>query len=147
MHFVVNRTDFAAVIVIVRDDKAKKNQGRKGPFMRWEVKDDQIRIDGNEASATIPATVHEAGVLFLKVTLFRKLLKTLTNEMLKIQVTAEGLVMENIRLSKESSDMLLYNDPDQAPRLHPSVGQQPSESEPPNQGPRQLLLWDEADQD
>jgi hypothetical protein len=60
MFFVVNKTEFQGVISIVRDDRTKMSQGASGPFMRLEAIDSQLRLDGNEVSATFPATVYEA---------------------------------------------------------------------------------------
>jgi len=122
MFFVIDKPRFQRVITIVRDDRTKTSQGLAGPFMRLEVKDDYLKLDGLEVSAKIPATVYEPGVLFLKATLFRRLLRSIKGQkFLTIQVMADGLLMDNIRLPFDPNDMLLYADPDQAPQQHPSM--------------------------
>lgn len=151
MLFVINKSEFQGAISIVRDDRKKKIQGRAGPFMRLEAKDNHVTLDGNEVSATISATVYEPGVLFLRVTVFRRLLTTFTNQkFVTIQVMADGLLIENVTLSLEEQDMLLYVNPDQAPRFHPSVRLLPEVPKPipkPKPKPmfRQLSLWDQTD--
>lgn len=145
MLFVINKREFQFAISFARDDRTKKSRGLAGPFLRLEAKDDSVTLDGLEASATIPATVYEPGVLFLKVTILRRLLQTIMGEQfLTIQVMADGLLLDRIRLPLEENEMLLYADPDQAPLLHPSVSMQ--ESKPKTESKdRQLWLWNETE--
>ena len=132
-------------ISIVRDDRKKKNQGLAGPFMRIEAGDDVVRLNGVSAEATVPATVYEPGVLFLKVTAFRRLLRSITGEkFVTVQVTDEALLLERIRLPLHANEMLLYCDPATAPLVHPEAQFCEAEVEPVS-GERQLLLWDEDD--
>lgn len=150
MLFVVDKPRFQRVISIVRDDRRKQEQGKAGPFLRMEAKDDFVRCDGLEVSGEIPATVYDPGVLFLKVTVFRRLLQTFKGEKyLTIQVTGDELLMGYVRLPLESNEMLLYPNPDQAPEVHPSVTlarSTPVEQAPVRQpGFRQLTFWDETD--
>lgn len=146
MFFVINKPKFQRTISIVRDDHTKKSQGLAGPFMRLEAKDDYLKLSGLEASAKIPATVYEPGVLFLKVTVLRRLLQTIKGEkFLSIQVLADGLLMEGVRLPLESNDMLLYADPDMAPDRHPSASFTEAEPTRPESTDRQLTLWDETE--
>jgi hypothetical protein len=72
MLFVVNKREFEHAIRIARDDREKRTQRSRGPFIRLTANDDFVEVEGLEASARIPATVYEAGVLFLKVTVFRQ---------------------------------------------------------------------------
>ena len=145
MLFVIDKLKFQRAISIVRDDRTKRTQGPAGPFMRLEANDEHVRIDGVKASAKIPATVYEPGVLFLKVTVVRRLLGTITGDkFLTIQVMADGLIMDKARLPFESNDMLLYLNPEQAPLQHPSDSTTDSESQPEPKD-RQLKLWDETD--
>lgn len=145
MFFVIDKPQFQRVIAIVRDDRRKEDQGLAGPFLRLEARDDYLKLDGLEVSAKIPATVHEPGVLFLKVTLFRRLLRTFKGEkFLTIQVTADELLMGYVRLPLESNEMLLYPNPAQAPPVHPAVAlSEPAPARQPRF--RQLTLWDETD--
>ena len=143
MLFVIDKPEFQRVISFVRDDRKKESWGLAGPFMRLEAKEDYVRLDGLEVSAKIPATVYEPGVLFLKVTVFRRLLRTIKGEkFLSVQVMADGLLMGRIRLPLESNEMLLYPNPDQAPQVHPSVRLlSPVTTSKPIF--RQLTLWEE----
>ena len=93
--FVIDKPQFQRVIAIVRDDRRKEDQGLAGPFLRLEARDDYVKLDGLEVSGKIPATVYEPGVLFLKATLFRRLLRTFKGEkFLTIQVAADELLHE-----------------------------------------------------
>ncbi len=122
MLFVIDKPQFQRVIAIVRDDRRKKDQGLAGPFLRIEARDHYVKLDGLEVSGKIPATVYEPGVLFLKATLFRRLLRTFKGEKcLTIQVTGDELLMGYVRLPLESNEMLLYPNPNQAPPVHPGV--------------------------
>jgi hypothetical protein len=150
MFFVIDKPHFQRVLSIVRDDRTKKRQGLAGPFLRLEAKDDYVELDGLEVSAKIPATVYEPGVLFLKVTLFRKLLQTFKGEkFLTIQVTADELLMGFVRLPLESNEMLLYANPDQAPPVHPSVRLSSSDSIPKQEPMPEYcpfwLIWHKPD--
>ena len=152
MLFVINKPEFQRAISFARDDRKKTDWGLAGPFMRMEARDDYVKVEGLEAYAKIPATVYEPGVLFLKITLLRRLLTTITKQKyLTNQVMADELLMERIRLPLESNEMLLYPDPDQAPQVHPSFKLLPPvlPLPPPDSKPkpvsRQLLLWDDTD--
>lgn len=151
MLFVVNKSKLQGALSIVRDDRTKKTQGRAGPFLRMEANEDLLKLDGNEVSAAIPATVYEPGVLFLRATVFRRMLKTFQKQtFLTIQVMSDGMLIENVTLSLEDQDMLLYVNPAQAPRFHPSINLKPlpKVSKPkPKPTSHQLLLWDRSESD
>jgi len=148
MLFVIDKPQFQWVISIVRDDRRKEDQGLAGPFLRLEARDDYVKLDGLEVSGK--TTVYEAGVLFLKVTLFRRLLRTFKGEkFLTIQVTGDELLMGYIRLPLEANEMLLYPNPEQAPEVHPVFAlAKPAPGEPAQvRQPRfrQLTLRDVTD--
>lgn len=145
MLFVIDKQQFQRVIAIVRDDRRKVDQGLAGPFLRLEAREDYVKLDGLEISGKIPATVYEPGVLFLKATLFRRLLRTFKGEkFLTIQVTGDEMLMGYVRLPLESNEMLLYANPDQAPEVHPVFAfAKPVPERQPR--PRQLTLWSETD--
>jgi hypothetical protein len=146
MLFVIDKPELQRTISIVRDDRTKKSQGSSGPFMRMEAQESFLKLDGLEASATIPATVYEPGVLFLKVTVFRKLLKTIKGEkFLTIQVTDDELLLDRVRLPLESNDMLLYADPATAPQKHPSVALVEGNATDHAGKDRQMMLWDDTE--
>jgi hypothetical protein len=92
--------------------------------MRIEARDDRLKMDGRVASAQFPATVYEPGVLFMRVTTFRRLLRTYTldelgTRYLTFQIREDGLSFADIRMGFAFGDMLLYPDPDTAPERHP----------------------------
>lgn len=146
MLFVIDKPEFQRAISFARDDRTKADWGLAGPFMRLEAKDDYVKLAGLETSAKIPATVYEPGVLFLKVTAQRRLLRTIKKEKyLTIQVMSDGLLMDRICLPLEPNEMLLFTDPDQAPQVHPAVRMSSKVSKKPEPNGRQLLLWDKTD--
>lgn len=147
MLFVIDKPEFQHAISIVRDDRTKRNQGQAGPFMRLEAQDDYVKLTGLAASAKIPATVYEPGVLFLKITVLRRLLQTIKGEkFVTIQVMADELLLDRVRLPLESNEMLLYPNADQAPDQHPSLSLiEPERVSISNE--RQLNLWDETEID
>jgi len=143
MFFVVAKPMFQRVISIVRDDRTEESWGAAGPFLRLEAKGDCLKVDGMEVGATVPATVYEPGVLFLKVTLFRRLIRTIRGEpFLSIQITADEVLIDRIRLPLDANEMLLYPNPDQAPQQHPSTMFLTALPKPKSKSKtRQLTLW------
>jgi hypothetical protein len=141
MFFVVAKPQFQRVISIVRDDRDEASMGPSEPFLRLEAKNDYLKLDGMQAGATIPATVYETGVLFLKVTLFRRLIGSIRGEpFLSIQVTGDEVLIDRVRLPLDANEMLLYPNPEQAPTHHPSVAFMTTPS-PRRPTMRQLTLW------
>jgi len=129
MFFVVDRVRMCRMINLTRDDRSKPKQDTDVPFFRIEAQGEQLRLTGRNVEAVIPATVYEAGVLFLRVTLFRRLLATMAeNPTIAIQVTSEGLHFGDTKSLWDVGDMLLYVDPAQAPPVHPAE----SQSQPPS---------------
>lgn len=109
------------LIAITRDDRRKKDQGTDGPYFRIEASGQQtVRLSGRQVEVTVPATVHEPGVLFLKVTLFRRMLRALPERgFLAIQATGEGIMFGDVRLPLDCMEALLYPDAATAPERHP----------------------------
>jgi len=132
MFFVTDCARLERPINLARDDRRKADQTDRGPYFRIEASaGGRLRLTGRQVEAAIPATVYEPGVLFLRVTVFRLLLTTMRDEKtLAVQVNAEGLSVENVRLSLDAGDMLLYPDPAMAPAIHPAERQHT----PPTQG-------------
>jgi hypothetical protein len=122
MFVVVDRARLEGMINLTRDDHRRAQQTDSGPYFRIEASaDGHVRLTGREAEATFPATVYEPGVLFLRITVFRNLLRTMGNtKMLALQVSADGLAIENVRLSLDAGDMLLYPEVATAPIRHPA---------------------------
>ncbi len=69
--FVIDRPRLQRIISIVRGDRTPANQGANAPFLRFEASGNELSVLGLDVEATIPATVYEPGVLFLRATPFR----------------------------------------------------------------------------
>lgn len=146
MLFVIDKPRLQRIIAIVRDDRSPLAQWASGPFMRMEARDDYLKLDGLEVSATIPATVYEPGVLFLRITRFRRLLRTITGQKtITIQVNRDGLLVDNVTLPLETNDMLLYPSPAQAPLRHPEQVES-SDSPDGREKKTEPTLWDIMDE-
>ena len=131
--FVIHKPKLQRIISLVREDRRAKDQAGGGHYLRLEASEDQLRVSGPMVEATIPATVYEEGVLFLRVTRFRRLLAIMVGlKMLAIQVNHDGLFVEGARIPLAANDMLLYTDPAKAPENCPL-------EEPP--GERQGNTW------
>lgn len=120
MFFVVDKHRLQRLIAITRDDRRPKHQGQAGPWYRIEATEGRLKLTGQQVEAEFPATVYEEGVLFLRVTLFRRLLATYTQTpTITIQVQQDGLHFGEVTMPLESGEMLLYADPAKAPLRHP----------------------------
>lgn len=132
MLFVVNRHRLQRMIALTRDDRRPEQQGdHVGPFFRIEASGERLRLTGRQVEATFPATVYEPGVLFLRVTVFRRLLGTFKGvHVVAIQVNQDGMFLDNIHLSLDALDMLLYPDTATAPMVHPLERLEPDDPLP-----------------
>jgi len=120
MLFVVDRPRLLRMIAIVREDRSPRRQGVDAPFLRLAAKNGELTVASKKASATFPATVYEPSVLFIRPTLFRRLVRTFTDEkFFTFQVTRDGLLFGDVRMPFEDSDMVYYPDADQAPERWP----------------------------
>lgn len=120
MFFVVDKPRLQRMIYIVRADRTPSKQGDNAPFLRLKASENELTVSGDRVSATFPATVYEPGVLFLRTTLFRRLVQTCRGEeFLSFQVTGEGLRFGNVLMPFKGSDMVLYPNPDTAPESWP----------------------------
>jgi hypothetical protein len=124
MLFVVNKSRLQRMIGITRDDRSANTQEADGPFLRIEANDGHLRLTGRVVDAEFPATVYEPGVLFLRVTKFRRMLRMMTVKglgmrELTFQLNRDGLTFGDVHLPFEIGDMLLYPDPQTAPGQHP----------------------------
>ena len=121
MQFTVDKPRLQRMIAIVRDDRRPKKDETTEPFVRIEARSDgMLKLSGPWVEAEFPATVHEPGVLFLRITLFRRLLKTFSVRNMTFQANQNGLTFGDVRYPLESANMLFYPDPDQAPERHPA---------------------------
>ncbi len=137
MFFVVDKARLQRLIALTRDDRSPGEQGKAGPFYRIEAGDGRLRLTGRQVEAEFPATVYEDGVLFLRVTLFRRALQLLpATEQIAIQVREDGLHVGDVTMPLDNNDMLLYLDPARAPKRHPEevADDDPPAPKPPAQG-------------
>jgi len=120
MFFVVDKPRLQRIISIVREDRSRRKDAET-PFLRLKAENTELTVSGGGCvTATFPATVYESGVLFLRTTLFRRLVRSLRGEkFLTFQVTDEGLRFGNVLMPFEGSDMVLYPNPDTAPESWP----------------------------
>jgi len=135
MLFVVDKPRLQRIIAITRDDHDDRPQQEAAPFLRLEANQDHLRIAGKMVEAEFPATVYEPGVLFLRVTIFQRILnhislKEMGTRYMAIQVNKDGLIFDNYRLGFNIGDMLFYPDPVGAPLQHPEERLSQSAQEP-----------------
>lgn len=121
MFFVVKKAKLQRIISIVREDRTPKKQGHNAPFLLIKAAGNELTISGNKVSATFPATVYEPGVLFIRKTNFRRVLKAtkIEGDFLTFQVTNKDLVFADVRYPFESLNMVLYPNPKNAPSTWP----------------------------
>ena len=120
MFFVVDKPRLQRIIVIVREDRSRTKDAEI-PFLRLKAENTELTISGGGCvTATFPATVYEPGVLFIKTTYFRKLIRSLKGEIfLAFQVSDDGLRFADILMPFQGSDMVLYPNPADAPESWP----------------------------
>ena len=120
MFFVVDKPRLHRIISIVREDRSQSKDAEI-PFLRLKAENTELTISGGGCmTATFPATVYEPGVLFIKTTTFRRLVRSFKNEkFLTFQVAADGLHFGDVLLPFEGSDMVLYPNPADAPESWP----------------------------
>lgn len=121
MLFVIDKIRFQKFISIVREDRKPSRQGKESPYLRICAEKEQVQIAGSDSAATVKSTVYEPGVLFIRTTLFRRVLRaTPTNQpFMTFQVDKDGLVFADVRMPFETNDMVLYPNPAQAPMTYP----------------------------
>jgi hypothetical protein len=90
MLFVVDRPRLLRMIAIVRDDGPSR-RGQSAPLVRIAAKDDTATVSGEKASATFPSR-STSRRLFLRPTLFRRLVRTFAGEkFFTFQMNSRGL--------------------------------------------------------
>jgi len=120
MFFVVDKPKLQRIIAIVREDRSRAKKANI-PFLRLKAENTELSISGGGCvTAALPATVYEPGVLFIKTTIFRKLIRTIKGEkFLSFQVLDDGLHFANILMPFRGSNMVLYPNPADAPESWP----------------------------
>lgn len=121
MLFVVDKIRFQKFISIVREDRKKSQQSQNSPYLRIRAEKDQVEISSSDSSAMIKTTVYEPGVLFIRTTLFRRVLRAthIDEKFITFQVDNEALVFGDVRMPFETNDMVLYTNPPEAPLTYP----------------------------
>lgn len=121
MLFVIDKIRFQKFIAIVRQDRKPRLQGRDSPFLRIQAEKDVVEIASSQAKASLTATVYEPGVLFIRTTLFRRVLRATPtgDQFITFQVDKEAVVFADVRMPFENSDMVLYTNPAEAPTTYP----------------------------
>lgn len=114
MFFVIDRPSLQRILSIV--ERNQRHRRNKTPFLRLSAAENELTVTGSDISATIPATVWEPGVLFLRPSVFHRLLATFSSEtQFAIQVTETELLMGNVTIAFNPEQMRLFADPDTAP--------------------------------
>jgi DNA polymerase III sliding clamp (beta) subunit (PCNA family) len=121
MLFVVDKSRFQKFISIVREDRKRSQQISVSPYLRIRADKDEVEVSSSDTSAFIKATVYEPGVLFIRTTLFRRVLRAtvINEEFITFQVDKDALVFADVRMKFETNDMVLYMNPDEAPPTYP----------------------------
>lgn len=120
MFFVVDKPRLQRIISIVREDRSRRKNAET-PFLRLKAENTELTISGGGCvKAMFPATVYEPGVLFVRTTNFRRLVRSFKNEkFLTFQVAEDGLRFGNVLMPFKGSDMVLYPNPADAPESWP----------------------------
>lgn len=121
MLFVIDKIRFQKFISIVREDKKPSRQGKSSPYLRLRAEQNEVEITSGDASVTIKTTVYEPGVLFIRTTLFRRVLRATPapESFMTFQVDSDALVFADVRMPFETNDMVLYTNPAEAPMTYP----------------------------
>jgi len=121
MFFVVDKGRLQRMINIVREDRTSDQTAQNAPFLRLEASENELTVSSSRASETLPATVYEEGVLFIRTTKFCRILK-ITREkeqFVTFQFTAEGLRFCDVLLPFDMESMVYFPDTSGAPENWP----------------------------
>ncbi len=117
MFFVVDKARLQRMINIVREDRTPSNQGRNAPFLRLKATENELIVSSSTESETLPATVYEQGVLFIRTTKFCRVLKITSGkeQFVTFQFTEEGLRFCDALLPFDKENMAYFPDTSQSP--------------------------------
>ena len=123
MFFVVDKSRLQLMIEIVREDRTEGKTGQNAPFLRLEASENELRVSSSRASETLPATVYEEGVLFIRTTKFCRVLKITggKEQFVTFQFTEEGLRFCEALLPFDMESMVYFPDISQAPEHWPGL--------------------------
>ena len=121
MFFVVDKTRLQRMISLVREDKTPEKQGDETPFLRLKALQNELTISSSVESATLPATVYEPGVLFIRTTKFCRVLNmaSVKEQFITFQFTEEGLRFCDALLPFDTENMAYFSDTTQSPEHWP----------------------------
>ncbi len=121
MFFVVDKTKLQRIISIVREDRTPSKQGHNAPFLRLKATENELIVSSSTASETLPATVYEQGVLFIRTTKFCRVLHITSGkeQFVTFQFTEEGLRFCEALLPFDMENMVYFPDTSQAPENWP----------------------------
>jgi hypothetical protein len=121
MFFVVDKARLERVISIVREDKTPGKQVDKIPFLRLKALENELTVSSSVESATLPATVYEPGVLFVRTTKFCRVFKmtSVQEQFVTFQFTEEGLRFCDALLPFDTENMAYFPDTSQSPENWP----------------------------
>ena len=121
MLFVIAKNRFQKFISIVRNDRKASVWGQDSPYLRIQAEKDRVEIASGDAAGSLPATVYEPGVLFIRTTLFRRVLKATptAQPFITFQVDKQALLFADVKMPFETNDMILYTNPAEAPASFP----------------------------
>lgn len=121
MFFVVDKPRLHRMIAIIREDRSATEQGPDSPFLRLGAVGNELTVASSSGSATFPATVYEEGVLFIRTTRFRRILRLtpVTEQFAAFQVSGDGLRFCDVFLPFDGNEMVLYLRPSEAPDCWP----------------------------
>jgi hypothetical protein len=124
MFFVVDKSRLQRMIDIVREDRAGDITGQNAPFLRLEASESELTVSSSRASETLPATVYEEGVLFIRTTKFSRVLKITRakEQYVTFQFTEEGLRFCDVLLPFDAESMVYFPDVSGAPENWPLAG-------------------------
>ena len=116
MFFVVDKARMQRMISIVREDAKGES-----PFLRIAAIGNELTVSSSTASAAFPATVYEEGVLFIRTTKFRRILRMtkIKEKFLAFQVTTDGLRFCDVLFRFNGEDLVLFLKPSEAPQTWP----------------------------
>jgi len=101
------------------DGKGLSAQAYASTFIRLEAGADQLRMVGPAQEADIPAQVQQAGVLFVPMADFARLIKMLLDSAaMELSADAESLHCGDVTFKVRPQSY--YPDPTQAPKYHPT---------------------------
>ena len=125
MFFVVDKARLQRMINIVREDRTEGRQGQNAPFLRLKASENELTVSSSRASETLPATVYEEGVLFIRTTKFCRVLQITSKkeQFVTFQFTEEGLRFCEALLPFDTESMVYFPEISKAPENWPARGQ------------------------